>query len=173
MIHRRRSDMWIYKHANKRGAMSNTESIEHGQYHVRDGPLFTIPITSWDGKFGGSRLAFGRHIYVPYVSKAPHPFSRCFESNDQMILLGRTSPRIPANVHLLTKRLVLRRVSQFPKLQTIVHEEPSSVPVLQEIFRAPDAKSRHVLTYLGAITQVVFWGNLAQWAGTGYVTKDK
>ena len=42
----------------------------------------------------------------------------------------------------------------------------------EEIFYAPIPKSRYVLVYLGAATQLIFWGNLAQWAGTAYVIKD-
>jgi hypothetical protein len=45
--------------------------------------------------------------------------------------------------------------------------------VPQELFVAPSSKSRLVLAYVGAATQLVFWGNLAQWAGSGYAAKDK
>src|SRR5579859_896296 len=43
----------------------------------------------------------------------------------------------------------------------------------REIFVAPASNSRQVLAYIGAATQILFWGNLSQWAATGYAVKDK
>lgn len=43
----------------------------------------------------------------------------------------------------------------------------------QEVFYSPVSNTRQVLAYVGAATQVIFWGNLAQWAGTAYAVKDK
>jgi hypothetical protein len=43
----------------------------------------------------------------------------------------------------------------------------------REVFYSPVSNTRQVLAYLGAATQLIFWGNLAQWAGTGYAVKDK
>jgi hypothetical protein len=44
---------------------------------------------------------------------------------------------------------------------------------IQEVFYAPVSNTRQVLAYVGAATQLIFWGNLAQWAGTAYAVKDK
>ena len=43
----------------------------------------------------------------------------------------------------------------------------------QEIFIAPPLKARQVLAWMSAAMQLVFWGNLAQWAWTGYTVKDE
>ena len=45
--------------------------------------------------------------------------------------------------------------------------------VAQEVFLAPASKPLQILCYVGAATQLIFWGNLAQWAGTGYAVKDE
>ena len=42
-----------------------------------------------------------------------------------------------------------------------------------ELFSAPAHRFRPILAYVGAATQLIFWGNLAQWAGVGYAVKDK
>jgi hypothetical protein len=43
----------------------------------------------------------------------------------------------------------------------------------QEVYYSPVSNARQVLAYVGAATQLIFWGNLAQWAGTAYAVKDK
>jgi hypothetical protein len=89
------------------------------------------------------------------------------------MLLLRIRPRIsprPNLTNILSKRLV-SKPALTPRPKPTVTEQP--VPQLQDIFRAPEVKSRHILAHIGALTQIVFWGNLAQWAGTGYVIRDK
>jgi len=43
----------------------------------------------------------------------------------------------------------------------------------RELFVAPMSGRRHVFAYLAAATQIVFWGNLAHWAATGYAKKNE
>jgi hypothetical protein len=43
----------------------------------------------------------------------------------------------------------------------------------RELYIAPASQSRQILAYIGAATQILFWGNLAQWAGSAYAVKDK
>src|SRR5277367_4464666 len=50
---------------------------------------------------------------------------------------------------------------------------PSHEGVVQEVFIAPASKPLQILCYVGAATQFIFWGNLAQWAGMGYAVKDE
>src|SRR5271167_926503 len=50
---------------------------------------------------------------------------------------------------------------------------PGSEEAAHEVFIAPASKPLQILCYVGAATQFIFWGNLAEWAGTGYVVKDE
>ena len=61
----------------------------------------------------------------------------------------------------LTKSMSMKRV---------VRSNPKAA---QEVFVSPASRSLQVLCYVGAATQFIFWGNLAQWAGTGYAVKDE
>lgn len=47
-----------------------------------------------------------------------------------------------------------------------------SPEVAREIYLSPTSRSLQSLAYVGAVTQIFFWGNLAQWAATGYAVKD-
>src|SRR5438045_9142586 len=44
--------------------------------------------------------------------------------------------------------------------------------VAREIYVSPTSRSLQTLAYVGAATQLFFWGNLAQWAATGYHVND-
>jgi hypothetical protein len=74
---------------------------------------------------------------------------------------------LKAKGHFLLQRLVpLRHVSYSTR-----PSRPQEVA--QELYSAPASRSRQILAYVGAATQVFFWGNLAQWAATAYAVKDK
>jgi hypothetical protein len=45
--------------------------------------------------------------------------------------------------------------------------------VTEEVFVSQSSQVRHTLAYLAAATQIFFWGNLAQLAGSGYAVKDE
>ena len=112
----------------------------------------------------------GRPPYIGSTQILQHKLHPHFY--DRMFMLTGAYPRIIAHAKiLLPSRLLLRHAARVSQPKSIPTESPA--PALQEIFRATNAKSRHILAGLGAISQIVFWGNLAQWAGTRYVTKDK
>lgn len=48
-----------------------------------------------------------------------------------------------------------------------------SEEVAREIYVSSTSRSLQTLAYVGAATQIFFWGNLAQWAAAGYAVKDK
>ena len=50
---------------------------------------------------------------------------------------------------------------------------PGSEEAAHEVFIAPASKPLQILCYVGAATQFIFWGNLAEWAGMGYAVKDE
>src|SRR5579871_3361124 len=74
--------------------------------------------------------------------------------------------------------LLRHRRPRLPSVHSSFHAlsgnlAPSKPETLKELFVAPISRSRQVLAYVGAATQIIFWGNLAQWASTGYATKNE
>jgi len=70
--------------------------------------------------------------------------------------------------HLRRSSLQFRLVSSLSK-RTAPHP-PGKV---DELFFAHLSRSRHIMGYLAAATQVIFWGNLSHWAATSYVKKNE
>jgi TMEM70/TMEM186/TMEM223 protein family len=52
-------------------------------------------------------------------------------------------------------------------------KRPPADPLAQEIYYAPPPRLRYILVGMVSASQVIFWGNLGQWAATGYTVKDE
>jgi hypothetical protein len=70
--------------------------------------------------------------------------------------------------HLRRSCLQFRLVSSFLK-----RTAPPQAGKADELFFAPLSRSRHIMAYLAAATQIIFWGNLSHWAATGYAKKNE
>ena len=87
-----------------------------------------------------------------------------------MLLRATTATKLFPNLHNCRHPFCFN--VKFVSQQTS-REIPAWSGSSQEVFYSPISNTHQVLAYVGAATQLIFWGNLAQWAGTAYALKDK
>jgi len=121
-------------------------------------------------------MSIPRGLLVKFIILGPGStdFKECDIKKDPiatiaMLLRTMAAAKLFPNLH--NCRHPIRFIIRFASQQAS-RDARARVGTSYEVFYSPVSNARQVLAYVGAATQLVFWGNLAQWAGTAYAVKD-